>query len=62
MEIVFASIKLPQPGAMPDSRKMLQIVSEGGSGAFFSAAAEKICVVRQPLEERSGALPVSASP
>jgi uncharacterized protein (DUF4213/DUF364 family) len=45
-----------------DSRKMLQIVSEGGSGASFSAAAAKICVVRQPLEERTGALPVSASP
>ena len=30
-----------------DGDKMLQIVSEGGSGYFFEAAAEKICVIRE---------------
>jgi uncharacterized protein (DUF4213/DUF364 family) len=31
-----------------DARKMMQIVAEGGSGAFFSAASEKISIVRPP--------------
>lgn len=30
-----------------DSRKMLQVVSEGGSGYFFEQAAEKMCMVRE---------------
>ncbi|MFQ5830912.1 MAG: Rossmann-like domain-containing protein, partial [Candidatus Methylomirabilia bacterium] len=30
-----------------DGRKMLQVVSEGGSGYFFETFAEKICVVRE---------------
>lgn len=29
-----------------DANKMLQIVTEGGSGYFFAEAAEKICVLR----------------
>jgi len=39
-----------------DPRKMMQIVSEGGSGAFFSAAAEKIAIVRShpPSTESAG--------
>jgi uncharacterized protein (DUF4213/DUF364 family) len=31
-----------------DGAKMLQLVSEGGSGYFFEDVAEKICVVRTP--------------
>lgn len=31
-----------------DGRKLLQTVGEGGSGYFFEAAAEKVCVVRDP--------------
>jgi uncharacterized protein (DUF4213/DUF364 family) len=30
-----------------DGEKMLQLVSEGGSGYFFERAAEKICIVRE---------------
>ncbi|MBI4483548.1 MAG: DUF364 domain-containing protein [Acidobacteria bacterium] len=30
-----------------DAPKMLQLVSEGGSGYFFESAAEKICVIRE---------------
>jgi uncharacterized protein len=30
-----------------DTARMLQLVSEGGSGYFFEDAAEKICVVRE---------------
>ena len=29
-----------------DGQKMLQLVSEGGSGYFFQGAAEKVCVLR----------------
>jgi hypothetical protein len=29
-----------------DGERMLQLVSEGGSGYFFAGAAEKICVMR----------------
>lgn len=30
-----------------DGRKLLQLVSEGGSGYFFDTVAEKICIVRE---------------
>jgi uncharacterized protein (DUF4213/DUF364 family) len=30
-----------------DGRKLLQLVSEGGSGYFFGAAADKICIVQE---------------
>jgi uncharacterized protein (DUF4213/DUF364 family) len=30
-----------------DGRKLLQLVSEGGSGYFFGAAADKVCIVRE---------------
>ena len=30
-----------------DGGKMLQLVSEGGSGYFFAGAAEKICAIRE---------------
>lgn len=30
-----------------DGHRMLQVVGEGGSGYFFGAAAEKVCVVRE---------------
>lgn len=30
-----------------DGEKLLQLVSEGGSGYFFDSAAEKVCVVRE---------------
>jgi len=30
-----------------NGHKMLQLVSEGGSGYFFTAAAEKICAIRE---------------
>jgi uncharacterized protein len=33
-----------------DAARMLQIVSEGGSGYFFSDAAEKICIVREGID------------
>lgn len=29
-----------------DGQKMLQLVSEGGSGYFFEKVAEKVCVIR----------------
>ncbi len=29
-----------------DGEKLLQLVSEGGSGYFFDTAAEKVCVIR----------------
>jgi uncharacterized protein (DUF4213/DUF364 family) len=37
-----------------DNHKLLQVVSEGGSGYFFETEAEKICLVRQPLGECVG--------
>lgn len=33
-----------------DAAKMLQVVSEGGSGHFFETAAEKICMIRDASE------------
>ena len=36
-----------------DGAQMLRLVSEGGSGAFFTAAAEKICLVREEHAEAS---------
>jgi uncharacterized protein (DUF4213/DUF364 family) len=30
-----------------DGHRMLRLVSEGGSGYFFEAAAEKVCIVRE---------------
>lgn len=38
-----------------NGNKLLQIVSEGGSGHFFAGAAEKVCIVRESLAPvRSG--------
>jgi uncharacterized protein (DUF4213/DUF364 family) len=37
-----------------DGPRMLQLVGEGGSGAFFSEAAEKICLVRGDTERSVG--------
>lgn len=37
-----------------DGAKILQLVSEGGSGAFFSEAAEKVCLVRTEHERSAG--------
>jgi uncharacterized protein (DUF4213/DUF364 family) len=34
-----------------DGARMLRLVSEGGSGAFFTAAAEKICLVPEERTE-----------
>lgn len=34
-----------------DQHKLLQVVSEGGSGYFFETEAEKICLVREPRAE-----------
>jgi uncharacterized protein (DUF4213/DUF364 family) len=34
-----------------DQHKILQVVSEGGSGYFFETEAEKICLVREPRAE-----------
>lgn len=34
-----------------DQHKILQVVSEGGSGYFFETEAEKICLVREPRTE-----------
>jgi uncharacterized protein (DUF4213/DUF364 family) len=34
-----------------DPHKILQVVSEGGSGYFFETEAEKICLVREPAVE-----------
>lgn len=37
-----------------DGPKLLQIVSQGGSGYFFGQAAEKICILRHGQERRRG--------
>lgn len=34
-----------------DQHKILQVVSEGGSGYFFETEAEKICLMREPRAE-----------
>lgn len=34
--------------------KMLQVVSEGGSGYFFEVEAEKVCLVREPAPVNPG--------
>jgi uncharacterized protein (DUF4213/DUF364 family) len=36
-----------------DGPRMLRLVSEGGSGAFFMTAAEKVCLVREEHSEAS---------
>lgn len=35
-----------------DGQKMLQLVSEGGSGYFFEEVAEKVCVIRETEAHR----------
>jgi len=30
-----------------DGDRMLQVISEGGSGYFFQGVAEKVCVIRE---------------
>ena len=37
---VLGGIRVTEPA------KLMQLVSEGGSGYFFDSAAEKVCVVR----------------
>lgn len=43
-----------------DGPALLRLVSEGGSGAFFSAAARKICLIRDPHTQPAAAREMEA--